>query len=175
VLYPEEWNRAATQLTPRLEEPDELISLGTHGLRSGAAECSQMPGYALDDMSETDAFVTVQERNVLPGARETEEQFPERPDDLTLDAKDANVGAACSENSGIQTWWIPFRDAGRTFYLQVAIGKSASEDTRRQVLGIVESMGFAPRPPTRVAPSPAGAGQREDGRRVHRIPDVEPS
>ena len=175
VLYPEEWNRASISLTPRLAEPVELISLGTHTLRAGAASCSQMPGYALDDMSETDAFITVQERNLTPSSRQSTDDFPPRQGEFSLDAKDALVGAACTDNTGIQTWWVPFSDAGRAFYLNIAIGKSAGEETRRQVLGIVKSMSFEANQPTRVAPSPPGAGQRDDGRRVHRIPDVEPA
>jgi hypothetical protein len=171
VLYPEGWNRSTTSLTPNLTEPRELLSLGTHGLRPGSERCAQMPGNALDDMTELDAFVTVQERDTIPDAPVGAESFPVRPDDFRLDARDADVGAACSENGGIQSWWIPFRDEGRAFYLQVAIGKSASEDTRRQVSGILESLRFNPMPAQAVPPTKRG--QLPDGRSKRRIPNTQ--
>ncbi len=170
VLYPEDWNRSTTTLTPNLSEPRELLSLGTHGLRPGSERCAQTPGNALDDMTELDAFITVQERDVTPEAPPGTESFPKRPDDFRLDARDADIGAACAENGGIQSWWIPFSDEGRAFYLQVAIGKSASEDTRRQVGGILESLRFNPMQ-TRAAPPPK-RGQLRDGRSQRRIPNV---
>jgi len=170
VLYPEDWNRSTTTLTPNLTEPRELLSLGTHGLRPGSEQCAQMAGNALDDMTELDAFISVQERELPSDAPPGAEIFPRRPDDFELEARDADVGAACSENGGIQSWWTPFRDEGRSFYLQVAIGKSASEDTRRQVTGILESLRFTPIA-ARAVPS-AKSRQLRDGRRTRRIPST---
>jgi hypothetical protein len=170
VLYPEDWNRSTTTLTRSLTEPRELLSLGTHGLRPGSELCAQMAGNALDDMSELDAFISVQEREVSSDAPPGAESFPMRPDDFELEARDADVGAACSENGGIQSWWIPFRDEGRSFYLQVAIGKSASEDTRRQVTGILKSLRFTPIA-ARALPA-AKSGQLRDGRHKRRIPST---
>ena len=171
VLYPDDWNRAPASLTPNLTEPHEVLSLGTHGLRPGSESCSQTPGNALDDMSEQDAFITVQERTLQADAPPGTENFPARPDDFDLDPRDANVGAACSDNDGIQTWLIPFRDSGRAFYLQVAIGKSVSESTRREVAGILDSLRFVPAEEPRV--TPARAQELRDGRRQRRIPSVQ--
>jgi hypothetical protein len=170
VLYPETWNRSIVSLTPDLTEPAEILSLGTHTLRPGSDSCSQTPGHALDDMTELDAFITVQERIVDGGAGPVAIDFPPRPETFSLEAEDAAVGAACSENEGIQTWWIPFRDSGRGFYMQVAIGKSVGEETRRQVAGILKSLVFTAQVSSGATVTPAPAAETADGRRVRRLP-----
>jgi hypothetical protein len=43
-------------------------------------------------------------------------------------------------------WWIPFKDAGRAFYLFVAIGDDATPERREEAWAVADSLSFEPTP-----------------------------
>jgi hypothetical protein len=45
-----------------------------------------------------------------------------------------------------RAWWIPFEDAGRAFYLFVAIGTDATPELRQQAWAVADSISFEPVP-----------------------------
>lgn len=135
IRFPAGWKRAAESLTPLLTDPREIVSVGTHDLRPGGERCAHLPVNALEDLGPTDAFLTVQER-----AQPHLADYPPRPIHFELGAPDERFdGVNCVRSASILQWWLPFRDGDRAFYALVVLGKSASEDTRRQMLQTLDS------------------------------------
>ena len=136
VYYPEGWNRAPETLTPNLDQPMELVSLGTYQLGPGGEDCVQIPERAIESLGPTDALITVQEAS--SGAK-----FPARP--TTFSAEDGEVSEAvdCLDNAeDVFFRMFRFRDEGRNFYAYAAIGNSASPQTRREVWQILNAVLF---------------------------------
>jgi hypothetical protein len=148
VEYPSTWRRATTDLTPNLTDPVEILSLGTGYLVPGGRSCAQLPMNALKAMSPTDGFVSVQEQHSAPTGL-----FPDRPDRFPPPGYegDSEVAACLSRPPKVDSWWIRFQDAGRAFYVLVAIGRQASEETRAETWAILDSLRFGP------LPEPSGA------------------
>lgn len=134
VYYPEVWNRASETLTPRLDQPTELLSLGTYPLSPGGEDCVRIPERAIESLGPTGAFITLQEAS--PGAN-----FPARP--KTFSAEDGEVpeAADCLDNAeDVFFRMYRFRDEGRFFYVYVAIGNSASAQTREELWQILNTL-----------------------------------
>ena len=67
-------------------------------------------------------------------------RFPPRPTRFAL--RGAPHGIACCAPREARGWFIPFRDAGRSFYAYVYLGEPG---TRREVLAVLDSLHVRPR------------------------------
>jgi hypothetical protein len=133
VYYPQGWDRALENLTPSLDQPTEVVSIGTGELIPGGRDCTQIPERAIEALGPANALMTLQE------AGETA-NFPDRP--KTFSAQDGQVpeSSACLANADDILFRIfRFDDEGRAFLAYVAIGNSASAETRQQVWEIMNS------------------------------------
>ena len=143
VTYPnEDWQVADENLTPTLTQPQEIASIGTFnmptskdgdGLRIFDAPVAPA---ALASMDPTDTFVSLQESGVVEGARDDRPaRFAEgqEPEVLALDVP-------------FDAYWTPFIDAGRGFYLFVAIGRDASPQTVDEAWAVADSLRFLASP-----------------------------
>lgn len=149
VTYPSDWIVADENLTPWLSSPWEILSLGTFPLRISEDpedglriwDAPVVPA-ALEDMTSEDALVSLQEaglggfgdryrRPATFGPRGCEESILE----CTPQEDPFNVP--------FDAWWIPFKDAGRGFYLFVAIGDEATPELRDQAWAVADSLAFA--------------------------------
>jgi hypothetical protein len=145
VALPPGWTIATETLTPNLGTPTEILSFGTYGLRPGGDACAQVPVNALEDLGPTDAFATIQER---PHAYPSD-VFLDRPVHLESLAVPKNgrrhleVPECLSDpDKPMSMWWIPFRDEGRAFYLLVAVGPDASDQTSDRLWEILDGIRF---------------------------------
>lgn len=150
VEYPATWHRP-TRLTPALADPIEILTLGTGDLPPGGHTCAQFPVAALEAMSPTDAFITVQERispeaaGLAPGQPWDETTgFPRRPDEFPpSDSKNVSEVVDClAEPPVFDNWGFAFNDAGRGFHVLAAIGTQASDQTRGETWAILDSLRF---------------------------------
>jgi len=133
AYYPESWNRASERLTPELDQPTELVSIGTGELIAGGRDCVQIPERAIEAFGPADALVTLQE------VGETAD-FPDRPKTFGAEDGDVPESSACLANADDILFRVfRFDDGGRSFLAYVAIGNSASAQTREQVWGILDS------------------------------------
>ena len=139
VRYPKDWYRAAKRLTPNLEDPREILSLGTYPLRAGGDRCAQFPVNALEDLGPEDAFISIQERQ-----DPTTERSGPRPRRFRILRDDGSEGSFCVTGPRLDHW-VPFKDSGRAFYALYVVGESAPEATRRDVRKVLESLSFEAR------------------------------
>jgi hypothetical protein len=142
VRFPSAWRRARSSLTPALVAPREILSLGTFPLRpEPATRCAQLPEPALRAAEAGDVFLTIQERG---GERRP---FPARPRPFVLSGGQGSTAAACA--GGTVPWrayWVPFSDAGRSFYALAVIGERASARRRRELQRVLDGLRFDPAP-----------------------------
>lgn len=153
VTYPTDWIVAGENLTPQLSEPVEILSLGTFPLRTGRDIDDGLRVFdapvapkALEDMTSTDAFLSLQETGAGVGG------FDARPDHFgPLGCDESIYGCRPPEelsetslDAPFRAWWIPFEDAGRGFYLFVAIGYEATPQLRDQAWAVADSLSFDP-------------------------------
>ena len=154
ITYPDDWKVADENLTPWLSSPSEILSLGTFPLRiSGHPDDgfrlfdAPVAPAALQDMQSDDAFISLQESGgVSAGSTES------RPDHFgPLGCVESIYGCHPSEelpkawrDAPFRAWWIPFGDAGRAFYLFVAIGNDAPAALREQAWQVANSLSFLP-------------------------------
>jgi hypothetical protein len=136
IRYPAAWERSMQSLTPGLTDPREIVSVGSYHMRPGGELCAHLPVNALEDLSPADAFLTVQER-----AQPHLADYPPRPTQFDLGKPTEGFdGELCVREPGdLHQWWLPFRDGSRAFYALVALGASASEETRQQVTQTLNS------------------------------------
>lgn len=155
VEVPAGWRRARGVVIGEVANPREILVASTFPVASSGEPCGPFYDHVLGRMGRREALVAVQERlgRSVAGPRE----FRPRPTRFRLP-----VGApqrrGCGRNRGrrlTRDWWIPFRDAGRDFYAQVAIGVDAPRQIRRDSLRLLDSLRFERR---RAASSPAGSG-----------------
>jgi hypothetical protein len=156
ITYPDGWAVADKNLTPWLSSPSEILSLGTFPLRVSEHpddgfrlfDAPVAPA-ALQDMQSDDAFISLQESGgVSAGSTES------RPDHFgPLGCDESIYGCHPSEelprpwrDAPFRAWWIPFEDAGRAFYLFVAIGTEATPQLRQQAWAVADSISFEPVP-----------------------------
>jgi hypothetical protein len=141
VSYPTDWFRADENLTPRLADPREILSLGTYPLRRGSDRCAQhIPVNALADLGPTDAFLTLQERE----DPSTERSDP-RPSPFPLGPDTQDDADVCLPTREPLTMWVPFEDRGRAFYALYVLGPEATRETRAELVRILDRLEFDPR------------------------------
>lgn len=149
VDYPATWRRATMNLTPGLTDPVEILSLGTGDLVPGGHSCAQFPVAALEAMSPTDAFMTVQERRspqaagLAPGESFDETTgFPDRPSLFPpTGSENASEVIDCLARPPVfDHWWFSYSEAGRGFHVLVAIGTQATQRTRAETWAILDSL-----------------------------------
>lgn len=148
VTYPSDWIVADENLTPWLGSPWEILSLGTFPLRVSEDpedglriwDAPVAPA-ALADMTSDDVFVSLQEAG-LAGFGDRYR----RPANFGPRGCDESIlGCAPREdpfNVPFDAWWIPFEDAGRGFYLFVAIGDDVTPELHHQAWAVADSLGF---------------------------------
>ena len=125
VRYPSGWDRAEKTLTPNLDDPREILSLGTYPLRPGGDRCPHHPVNAIEDLGRTDAFISVLER---ASPHRADDYLP-RPTHLTP-RLEPRTNRFCVPDPARLDAWMTFSDGDRAFYLLVAVGESASDETR---------------------------------------------
>jgi hypothetical protein len=157
VDLPPGWHRARKSLTPDLADPREILSVGSYPLRYDADARCHLPSCplpAIDDFGPADVLVSIQERGASDRARSLGTSrrrmvagFPRRPRPFELDPLDIRYppgkGSRCVRLRIGEASFTPFRDAGRAFYAFVAVGRSASSASRRDVLRVLDRVRFA--------------------------------
>jgi hypothetical protein len=138
IRYPGSWYRARSSLTPNLGSPHELLSIGTRPLQYRGTDCAHLPKSALQDLTATDSFITVEEGGG-PG-------FPARPLDFRSSARPVESFECVARRAPLNVYWLTFRDSGRKFYALVAIGKRASAAVRSQTWNALNSFSTTEQP-----------------------------
>jgi hypothetical protein len=139
---PTGWERASQSLTPNLGNPVEILAAGTvPDMLPNDGYCGHMAVGAIERMEPRDVFVTV-----LEGFGET--PSPVRPERFTLPAKQEQSDATeCAQGEPpLDVYWFEFHDAGRRFYVLVALGRDAPPDRRKEALALLDSLRFEPGP-----------------------------
>ena len=137
VSYPPEWFKADGSLTPHLESPTEILSVGTFSLEPGPAECAQFAGHAMSEMNPQDALISFQEssdplegRYVIDRS-ETSFSFESG---YPTDARDC-----VDDPIPFADRLIPFTYGERSFYAYAAWGEHASAGTKQDILSVLDS------------------------------------
>jgi hypothetical protein len=153
LSLPPGWQRAPDSLTPQLTEPRERFSAGTFPLRYVQGNCNHVPDGALRALGSRDGFVTLLERG--RGAAGTEfEARPRRFASIAAADRQGDTILCSPDATGRLEFWMPFRDAGRSFYALVVLGRDAPADVREQAFAILDRLRFDPdvRPGWRASP-----------------------
>lgn len=138
IRYPRSWYRARSSLTPNLSSPHELFSIGTRPLKYRGTDCAHLPKSALQDLTATDSFISVEEGGG-PG-------FPARPVDFRSSARPIGSFECVARRAPLYVYWLNFRDSSRDFYALVAIGKRASAAVRSQTWNALNSFSTTEQP-----------------------------
>ena len=102
-----------------------------------------MASSALEDLGPTDAFVTIQERGLNPGA--SWEGFAPRPEHFGPRPEDGSEAPECAPGTPFSDHWIWFTDRGRHFHVRVAFGPQASAETQDEAWDMLDSLRVDPR------------------------------
>jgi hypothetical protein len=140
VTYPSTWHRASTSLTPHLSDPHEILAVGTGRLPVGGPRCAQVPVNALAAVGATGALLSIQER----APANADGGFPPRPTRFRLHPTRLEISACLAPRDRPRLYLIPFRDQGRHFYALVAVGNTATSQTRDDALRVLDSLRFSP-------------------------------
>jgi hypothetical protein len=139
VELPTGWQAAPSPLTPHLDDPREVLAVGTYPLRYRELDCAHMPTSALVDLGPTDALVTVQERGTgVAGG------FPLRPARFGPELGGPSEASACAPNAHFTDHWFGFSDGQRHFHALVAFGPQVSAAVRDQAWGILDRLRVDP-------------------------------
>ena len=142
VALPPGWLAARESLTPHLVDPREELSVATYPLRYRPTACAHVPGSALEDLGPGDAFVSLEERGLDPGA--TWPDFPARPAHFGPDLGGPSEAPACTPAARYVDHWFGFTDGGRHFHVMVAFGPQTSADVQRQAWAILDGLRVDP-------------------------------
>ena len=143
VELPPGWQRAAVSLTPNLTDPREVLSVATFPLTYRKTRCAHVPGSALEDLGPKDAFVTLEERGVDPGADWSD--FPPRPAHFGPEQGGLNTDAQfCEPKLDFTNYWFGFTDGDRHFHVLVAFGPQATAALQRQTWQVLDSLEIDP-------------------------------
>ena len=132
---PEGWQATQTNLTPDLGDPRQAFAAGTYPLRYRRTECAQVPGSALADLGQRDAFVELEERGRGGGG-----VFPPRPERFGPSLGTESTSSDCVPGATFREHWFEFQDAGRRFHGRVAFGPQATAETQDQAWSILDSL-----------------------------------
>jgi hypothetical protein len=139
VTYPPDWVRAEDNLTPNLASPREVLSIGTFPLEPGGPNCAQVPTNALIDLQPEDVFFTLQGG----GSRPESDRRPVFGPGVGTDMENLEFPQCLPDDERLEIGamqWVHFSDAGRGFYLLVAIGRDATAETVDQVWMVANSL-----------------------------------
>jgi hypothetical protein len=126
---PPGWHGASENLTPKLVNPREVLSVGTLRMRPTVrGSCTQLPTEAYAEMGPADGLITIQERGQGRGSLRG---YPARPAHFQVRAQRGAHGCAPPSLNFQQ---FIFSDAGRRFYAYVALGKRGPEDEAESIL-----------------------------------------
>lgn len=120
------WHLAATNLTPDLVRPRDILSVGTFPMEPGGA-CDQAPSRAYSEMGQRDGLITILESGGKISG------FPPRPPHFRIPARRGSFECA---PHGLNAQEFLFSDAGRHFYAFVALG---DKGPLRQAESILDS------------------------------------
>ena len=136
IVYPDSWDRAADQLSPHVEEPREIFSVASFPLRPRETTCPYSG--ALEDIGANGAFVSLSESS----GNLTSRYLLARPgEQFTLGSGyEAEVGDCADIN--VEDRMIPFQDGSRFLFAYVALGHTASTETKNTVLSVLNSLEF---------------------------------
>jgi hypothetical protein len=139
-VLPAGWHRARRNLTPDLVEPREILSAATYPLRyDRRARCriSGCPTPALNGFRRTDILMSIQERVRARAATE----------DVGIDLERRQYGLESNCTRGRVAWFAfeEFKDAGRTLYVLVVMGKRAPASARTDLRRLLDSLRFSRR------------------------------
>lgn len=138
VDVPPGWVVSPGRLTPSLDEPREILSVGTGPLLAGGDRCAHVPENALAALGPEDALVTVVE---FADAAQT--RLPPRPAELRLEGGLESEALDClAEPRDLDHTLLAFTDEGRAFYVYVAFGERAGPETRRGGRELLNSLRF---------------------------------
>jgi hypothetical protein len=140
VSYPSNWHRASRSLTPFLSDPHEILTVGTGPLSVGGPRCAQAPVNALEAVGAKGALVSIQER----APANADNSFPQRPSRFRLRPERLEISACLAPTGRPRLYMIPFRDHGRHFYALIAVGRTATTQTRDDALRVLDSLRFSP-------------------------------
>jgi hypothetical protein len=135
--FPPRWHAAGRDLTPRLIEPREILSLGTGPLPAGGGgNCGRYPAAALHAMRSKDRLITVQRSPGHPGSRwfERLDRWPQ-----TFDLPLAQGFARRNPGRGWTTE-RSLRHRGDTYWVLVAFGRRPSAPAIDQAERILETI-----------------------------------
>jgi hypothetical protein len=141
ITYPNSWFRAEHSLTP---DPWEATAVATFDLGATPPNenCDHQPEGALRGVGPTDAFVWVYLPAWDPAG------IPPRPDRIAELPTGADQYSDLLECLGgtveFTSRGYRFADDGRVLGLTVALGAEASPETRRQTLGVLNSIELDP-------------------------------
>ncbi|MEX0699219.1 MAG: hypothetical protein WD354_05735 [Acidimicrobiia bacterium] len=142
ITYPPDWFRAEVNLTPNLASPQEVLSIGTFPLEPGGPGCANVPTNTLTRLGPEDAFLTMQGEASRPDSEDRPVFGPGVG--ISIEGLEFPYCLAEAERLEIGAMqWIHFSDAGRSFYLLVAIGRDASAETVDQVWMVANSLVIA--------------------------------
>ncbi len=138
VSYPSYWHRANRSLTPHLSDPHEILTVGTGPLPIGGPHCTQVPVNALEAVGRQGALVSIQER----APANADGGFPPRPARFGFRAERLETSACLAARARPLMEMVPFSDHGRHFYALVALGRTATAQTRNEALRVLDSLRF---------------------------------
>jgi hypothetical protein len=141
VTFPSDWQRAGEVLTPSLSEPREILSVGTVRPLANRAStaCPQHPVETLAGVGPRDVFVTIQERT----SRVAEGMVPGPPRLDAVAADDSELPACLRREVPFKTYWMPFRESGRGFYADAAVGNDVSPEGVAELQALLDSLRFS--------------------------------
>jgi hypothetical protein len=142
VELPPGWHAATESLTPNLVDPREELSVATFPLHYRPTACAHVPGSALEDLGPGDAFVSLQERGLDPGA--TWGDFLDRPTHFGPELGGPSEAPGCTPSAHYVEHWFGFTDGGRHFHVRVAFGPRASAEVQREAWAILDGLRVDP-------------------------------
>lgn len=140
VDVPPGWEAADRSLTPDLEDPREVVAVGTYPLRPGGP-CAHVPGNALADLPDDGAFVWIATDSGPTAETPLEELVLPSPPTAETEIGACTPGAGPSPDFLVS--WGRYERDGESVYALVAFGLDATEETQLQAIDIVNSLRFS--------------------------------
>jgi hypothetical protein len=142
AALPAGWFRARRNLTPKLLEPREILSVATYPLRYRRRARCGIPGCptpALNGFRATDILMSIQER---VHARPATEDVA-----IDLQRQQAGLGGTGDCTRGRVAWYAfeSSAEAGRNLYVLVVVGTDAPATVRADLRRVLDSLSVSPR------------------------------
>jgi hypothetical protein len=140
IDHPPSWDTGPLLVSHGDRRQWQMLALATYPLRAGGSRCPHLPVTAFENLGPRDAFLYVQEPEYVEG-------LPKRRDSLQVEFTtsadypyEISVFKCMDDDSDFRYAFIPFSDNGRSFYAYLALGMDASDETRRDLLGVLDSL-----------------------------------